>query len=1171
MNESLLDSAWRAETLVNREAELAKIRDAIYRSDRSCQIVLLRGPGGVGKTRLLEEMLWRAGHPAVRTKGTRPGVRQRREREDWTKLGNAVVSDLIDLTDPRFATRSQFLEAVRDSLDRPDGADFSVFDAAFLASQRARERGADYASVLTTAQKAEQKFLEEYRRNAREKRIVLVLDTVEHLALLPTSKWLLDQGILKAKDLFFSTSEWLLTQIGSRTFENTTLIIAGRDAESDGGPFFAAVRQSVLQSAFPTVAVDLPLEPFSAEDTRQYFSFLADDWQDRRNQAIAEKREPLYDPARRQDWQDRRNQAIAETMRWLAKDPERAEVLHLYTGGKPVLLSLYAALVFERPDIPRLLTLPLEEARAYVQEHGSRKVQAEIELEFVKLLFAQPGLRSAILQALVRARRGLDAEQLHYVLDSAPGVEPGAWVLDNDRLRDIQTQLTREQLSSLSIVKARADGRVGLQDEIYRIYAERMGEQERNRDDERAARQLMYKKLLLWAEHQQHLFEAERRGYQEGDERGLQISSPARALSAVFPLASDLQLAERSRVHRRIQALELDRMHYAILMDPDRNLNNVYFDLAERRWMANDEDADFTTQAEMWRAIRDDFAMRFADISPERIKTLRYAADHDDAARWIKRFILRGDFRGAISFFDAVEDAIRGILDSDEKRRWQHTLGHSERAIWRYYAQIMSGDDVASAVRHLLYHVDEAVKLASHDVDTVVFPERWDGEKGFRASRSHPAHPALGRLHRVIAVGFNFAGYGCAVLGQFGMATKYYGEALYYMRETDFVGQQAATRNNLGRTLSESGRNQRGRRLVVDALELRRRQGTEIPIAYSINTLALIDNDTRRPDLAWREAAKAVAYFRRAEMNRGLGLALIELSKGLRRLANQEQPGLILEDPPDRIYAEAERAAQEAIVVFQESTANAESPRLIEAWIEMGCVKRDQIRALLQQRVERLANRYAADAVNFYSRAKEGAFKRNLTRLALDAIVNTAWAYYYAGDTESARRSNQEADALIEDDYRLRIGQQPPDPGKDKSYMYYQLSKLHNLQGQIAMEQFRRRAEIIRQEIAASGHEDRKARQKAVHLDEEARASLRAAAEAFVQALCYAELLSPRSPALTLAYHQIYDHLKEFNSTELEDFRRYQRAARRKYQVNKIRIEDFSDLDRWIEDCFGPE
>ena len=99
-------------------------------------------------------------------------------------------------------------------------------------------------------------------------------------------------------------------------------------------------------------------------------------------------------------------------------------------------------------------------------------------------------------------------------------MKPGDWEPDTSRLEEIRAQLQWEQLYSLSIVKTRPDGRIGLQDEVYRIYAERMGEQKQNRTDERDARQLMYRKLLLWAEYRQASLEVERRGYQEDDERG---------------------------------------------------------------------------------------------------------------------------------------------------------------------------------------------------------------------------------------------------------------------------------------------------------------------------------------------------------------------------------------------------------------------------------------------------------------------------------------------------------------------------------------------------------------------------------------------------------------------------------------------------------------------------
>ena len=85
-----------------------------------------------------------------------------------------------------------------------------------------------------------------------------------------------------------------------------------------------------------------------------------------------------------------------------------------------------------------------------------------------------------------------------------------------------------------------------------------------------------------------------------------------------------------------------------------------------------------------------------------------------------------------------------------------------------------------------------------------------------------------------------------------------------------------------------------------------------MPIAFSHNTLALIYNDRNRPEDAWPEAAKAVAYFRRAEEPRGLGLALVQLGEALRRIAGQARYKRVLPADADSIYSAAEEVLKEA-------------------------------------------------------------------------------------------------------------------------------------------------------------------------------------------------------------------------------------------------------------------
>jgi hypothetical protein len=66
MTDSLFLAAQRTPVLVNRKKELEIIQKAIYQPEASCQIVFIQGQGGMGKSRLSEEVLWRGGNWKIR-------------------------------------------------------------------------------------------------------------------------------------------------------------------------------------------------------------------------------------------------------------------------------------------------------------------------------------------------------------------------------------------------------------------------------------------------------------------------------------------------------------------------------------------------------------------------------------------------------------------------------------------------------------------------------------------------------------------------------------------------------------------------------------------------------------------------------------------------------------------------------------------------------------------------------------------------------------------------------------------------------------------------------------------------------------------------------------------------------------------------------------------------
>ncbi|MEA4907019.1 MAG: hypothetical protein VB089_05340 [Anaerolineaceae bacterium] len=1150
MSDRFVLATRRSIVMVNRVQELSRIKNAIYHPSAGCEIILLLGVGGLGKSRLVEEVLWCGGNPKARA--DRQATSEDSEDWDWTSSGLALFPDLLDMTGVDLHTHLVFLQALRDSLIRFDSSlDFYAYDMAYQAYQEVKSQEGPYSSMKERAGKVEEAFLASYWTAAERGRIVLTLDTVERLAYSHSS-WLVKQGLVSQEELTFTTAQWLASQIQQGTFKNTTLILSGRPKEGEN--FFTLIREAVnnAQENGESCALDeIQLESFSLGDTVRFFELQANSW-------IADARaNPDLD-------------LIANAFTALANDPEQMEVLWLYTQGQPVRLSLYADLLIEGARVPeRLLDTP-QEAHQHVAE-GMDKVQAQIEAEFINLLFGTLELRSEILTALVRVPRGMGPDQLCFALqpELPDRVLNPADPLDIIRLGEIEHELN--ELKRLSIVKIRPDGRLGLQDEIYTIYANSLAPQdpspdqaeeiERRLRDERRARMKLYRRLHSWARHQRKENEEARSNYQVDDERRLVFQSPANAYAVHFPPLIERNQQDRADVRHQIQYWEQEELHYSLLVDLPKALNDTVFDLGYRKWIANDEEADFLNLEEVYQVLYDDALLRFIEIHPWKglstwnktpIEAMRRFMRQAEVIRWIQRFVNRGDSNRFFQFYNEVENAI-DHMSKTEHYLWNHTFSRNERRIWYDYAKIRWGK-IEQALADLERCVHELESLASYPHDKLAFQDR--SEYGFIG------HPAQERLNKVIALGYNYLGYGYVTLGHLRKSVKSYSLSVKYMRNSGFRVHLATTLNNLSRALSDMGRG-RARRVCLDGLTLRKEQGAEVPIAYSMNTLALIDNDMLRPDLSWVEAATAVAYFRRADDRRGLGLALIQLGEALRRMAALERTGRILPDPPELIFDEAERVLKEAVVIFSNEPEKSEIIRLIEARIEMGCLLRDRL--LLPDLTTKDRSQTYANAKNVLNLAIRDAKERDYPRQRLDAEVNMAWAHYYAKEIDAALEAIEGAQQLIPEDALIHE-RGHPQADRDDSYIYQQLGKAYNLRGKIAMDRFRAQGEAIRERYT---NDDRETRRKAVSEDPRAQKYLRLAAEYYVLGLAYAQLFSPRSSALTAMYDSLYEYLKSFNQAELEAFYHYEHQAREQYQTATIEMEDLGNLDEFLRECFG--
>ena len=1253
MPNTIFSAARTTEKMVNRAAELALLQDSFCREGDDTRVIIIEGDGGLGKTRLVSEALWRAGQS-----GIFPARNRTSPDYDWEIRDSVLLSDLLDFSEVNLHTSENFFQRIRGSLAGNEQVviEFPKYDAAVDAYRHQLSMQSNYFAVQQAAEAARKAFIEDYKQLASRYRIVWALDTAEQLGY-PDAQWLLEHRLLSDNDLTFSTQQRLLELLKSNELPNTTVLLVGRPQARE---YFDRIIEAGNVTSAPFSVTEIYLTAFSREDVGAYLRYLAEEYA---NQSAF-------------------NQDTATYLKELAADDDRVSVLHLYTGGQPVSLALFVDALAEGNYEPEALQdtfsetmkrLSWDETTNTLDPKKLKTAQFQIEEQFIRLIFSQKtDLRSRILTTLVRARRGLDSNRLIYIFSQLPDA-PSEQSPDKPKLRQtIEKELDRTNPSSirwLSFVKERGDGKLILQDELYRIYDRHMTlkvekdtsnvysivEDRISIEDETRERERLYKLLLAFVEQKLTELRLLRTEQRVEDLEKLSFRTAAQALSEQKEFIGDVN-TKWDDLSDQILEAELERVHYLLRIDPDAAFNDQYADLAEQRWQAFSEEAYVQVRLELWRFLNDEAAQKFVQ-GQERpsqvegttpLKTLKRAAVQASIADWIKLFWLRGKYKRAIEFADHVEEIIANLPHTDQVEEiianlpiadrvkeklanllhtdqveeiiakltelrdlritLNHTFSREERRHWREFSQIYLGKDIQQAINVL---EERTVKKLVRLLTKTGIPEK--NEKNFLT------HPGKVRLQRLIGISFNTIGYGYATQGYYRKASKAYADSLRYLRGTGFKTQEAVVRNNLSRALSEMGLITRALRICEDGLSLKKEVGWEPQIAVSYSTLALIYNNALQPENAWVEAAKAVAYFRKLENERGLGLGLFHLAEALRRLAVSKKPK---QDSLQDLFETARIAINEAVQIFSD---NPESYRYIECLIEYGALYRDfmnyirgrerelatrklstsalgkelkqfrlygfslhQINLMVNQAnasyeageldkskeflqkamtlVSENARKLAVSSLtNALKRAKVG-----LPRHQLDASIDLAYTYYYAGDFDSAERIISDAVNLIPKNTLLKPNinniEHLPKPVDAEPYVFMLLAKIYTLTGELRLNQFITRAEEVCKDIAIN---DKQKRRCVVHDDELATQRLRETAEAYVLALTYSKLFSTRAPTFTVTMNSLYDYLRKFNETELEDFYKYQREFGKSYNIAAIESEDVINLEIFLKQSFG--
>jgi len=350
-----LDLTERAPRIVGREEELERLHKYLHARGEK-HFVYYWAPGGLGKTRLLEEvqhMVAEAG----------PGF---------------YSTGIIDLYHTDTHSTSDVERAIVEGLD-PEEKYFPSYRRQRASFELLRERGADPGVLERRREELSQIFVRDCRDMALDARkLVVCFDTVELLQY--ESSIVEEMAGLDTMDA--RIKPWLLKNLA--LLANVLVILAGRPKLPAPGEETNPQARLVadMQAAFGRDLTVVELQPFTFEETQAFIEALADG---------------------------------AEVI-----PAQYLSVVHCLTGGQPIFLYLVVDLIRRLSPEPRAVLKMFDQYVTLVDTSNGDERLAEardqIELEILRGVFNEAAELGGYLARIALMPKGVDAEILHHVL-----------------------------------------------------------------------------------------------------------------------------------------------------------------------------------------------------------------------------------------------------------------------------------------------------------------------------------------------------------------------------------------------------------------------------------------------------------------------------------------------------------------------------------------------------------------------------------------------------------------------------------------------------------------------------------------------------------------------------------------------------------------------------------
>ncbi len=687
----------------------------------------------------------------------------------------------------------------------------------------------------------------------------------------------------------------------------------------------------------------------------------------------------------------------------LVRTPQETRlVVHYLSGGEPFLLSLFVDYLATARELLFILHTSLEEIKQKSVKDGLKDEREQF--------------REAILQEFQRIGRPFDD-----VIRTLAWTEKGmgavllAWVLKRDQPTEEEIEQAKKYIDELrdpelrlSFVKIREmDNLVFLQDEMYKLMRS-LHQRGRARHNAKQTYELIVRfheeRIKEQARVVNELDKSTRSLFSSGSWKEFTEGKKKEFLS-------EQQKLRESRA--RLQNYQVEHVYYCLQADYLQGVQ-AYYRAAEGAFQSNDTN--------LWLLLRDEllrFAKQRRNSDNENDKEVLKYIDGDIGVRWIKSNIASGQYDRAFEQIERFRNTCQDLVE-------EGSFADLSLKVWESWALVYSGKEYKRA-KYILDSVLASLNNGLTDKLEYEF-DIW-------------------RQQLLTAYAQDIKGYMYRSQGDFPKAIEYYKENIRLWKYLDIRHEFANTLSNLSWALAEVGDFPSSITYCEDGLNLRRLLGDRYPIALSLNTLGLIETRSGQPERARFRCEQALAIFRDLEQPRGIGLACTALAESLRRMTGVSD--MLTRDQVLGNLNLAEQYALEAVSIFTDLVK--ERLRLVEAYIELGCVYRE---------IARWKKLGEDDTGDFVKRSREsfdlaiGNAEAEFTYRGVDALVNMAWTDYYMANFEQAEKTVIRALGKIESSYFFTKEREPFIDNETIPSLWSQISEAYLLLGRISFSKY---------------------------------------------------------------------------------------------------------------------